>query len=169
MTLIETKTLTSTQASIQFTSIPQDGTDLLLLVSTRSDTNTGTKSQYISINGSTSNFTTRVLSGNGSGVSGFTNSVAYIGENTQGGVQANTFSNTSVYLPNYTSSRNKNYIVEATAEANATQAFQQIIAGLWSQTAAITSLTVRSDSDLVSGSSVSLYKITKGSSTVVVS
>jgi len=65
MQLIETKTLLSAAASIEFTSIPQDGTDLLLLVSTRAD---GAGDAFIRPNGSTSGLSARRLRGNGSTV-----------------------------------------------------------------------------------------------------
>jgi hypothetical protein len=167
MKLIESKTLGTAAASIEFTSIPQDGTDLLVLISARSDTNTGSKALYVAFNGSSSNFTTRSLVGSGSASSSSTSSTGYVGQNTQGGDTANTFSNASLYVPNYTAATNKSYSSDAVTENNATAAWAIFTAGLWSQTAAITSLRISSDSDLVTGSTISLYKITKGSDGIV--
>jgi hypothetical protein len=51
---------------------------------------------------------------------------------------ANTFGNTEFYIPNYTSSNYKSFSVDGVTENNATAAFA-LYAGLWSNTAAITS------------------------------
>ena len=169
MTLIETKTLGSAQASIEFTSIPQDGTDLLVLGSAR---NTATTAETIlfSFNSSTSNFTARFLQGNGASASSST--LARFAANTVGGTEtSNTFSNFQIYIPNYAGATNKSYSTDTVTENNATTAFQTIIAGLWSNTSAITSITLTSGSgNLAIGTTISLYKITKGSDgTTVVS
>ena len=168
MQLIETKTLGSNAASVEFTSIPQDATDLVVLISARSDTNTGSKALYVGFNGSTSNFTTRSLVGSGSAPSSSSSSTGYIGQNTQGGDTANTFSNVCLYVPNYAGSTNKGFSSGAVTENNAAAAWAIFTAGLWAQTAAITSLKISSDSDLVTGTTISLYKITKGTDGIVV-
>ena len=59
-TLIEAKSLNTTTASITFSSIPQTYTDLLVLVSARGDAG-GQRDCYISFNGSTSNFTNKLI------------------------------------------------------------------------------------------------------------
>jgi hypothetical protein len=168
MTLIETKTLTGTQASIEFTSIPQDGTDLLILTSLR-DNGGSDIGQYISFNGSTSNFAARYLFGNpalGSPVQ--SGSLARYTGSVASGNTANTFNNTSIYIPNYSGSRNKSYSVDNVTENNAASANLNIVGGLWSDTAAITSLALSTiTTSWVSGCVVSLYKITKGSDGIV--
>jgi hypothetical protein len=169
MTLIETKTLGSAAASIAFTSIPQDGTDLVFLASARSAVAATNDIVLVSFNSSTSNFSGIFLDGSGSGTS--TGSFARIGGNANGNTStANTFSNFSLYAPNYSGSSNKSYSVEYVSENNATAAFQLIFAGLWSNTSAISSVTftTNSASNFAVGSTVSLYKITKGSSGGVV-
>jgi hypothetical protein len=166
MKLIESKTLTGTQNAIEFTSIPQDGTDLVLVCSTRT-TNSGGTGMYISFNGSTASFSSRFLEGNGSSTSSGT-LARYAGNANDSGSTSNTFSNVITYIPNYTGSTNKSYSTDSVTENNATTAFQHIIAGLWSNTAAITSLAIASSpGDLVAGSTISLYKITKGSDGIV--
>ena len=60
--------------------------------------------------------------------------------------------------------------VDAVGENNATQAFQIISAGLWANTAAITSIQLIPQSGggtFVADSTVSLYGITKGSDGIV--
>jgi hypothetical protein len=74
----------------------------------------------------------------------------------------NTFSSVSLYIPNYTSSDYKSYSVDKVSEQNGTTAYAELIAGLWSQTAAITSLKFISASasvDLAQYSTAYLYGI----------
>jgi hypothetical protein len=166
MTLIETKTLLSAAASIEFTSIPQDGTDLLLLVSGRSAGN-GDAQMNIKPNGSTSSLTIRRLQGDGSSASSSSGSELYARVNPND-TTANTFANTSIYIPNYSGSTNKSFSIDSVYENNATAAVQKISAGLWSSTAAITSITIApNSSNFVTGTTASLYKITKGSDGIV--
>jgi len=167
MTLIESKTLLSAAASIEFTSIPQDGTDLYCLLSLRSTDN----ADFIamSFNGSSSDFTQRYLQGFGTGAVSATQTNLIIASTNPSPTTANTFASTLLYIPNYAGSANKSFSVDAVYEDNATLARQLIIAGLRSNTAAITSLTFTggSGSTFVAGSTISLYKITKGSDGIV--
>ena len=168
MTLIETKTLGAAAASIDFTSIPQDGTDLLILVSTRSTANDDSEGYYyvISFNGSTANLSGRWLAGDGSTVG--SGSFRPFGLSAANNATASTFSNGQIYVPNYTSSSNKSVSLDTVNENNATRARQNIDAGLWSDSSAITQFTITSAAgNLVAGSTVSLYKITKGSDGIV--
>lgn len=168
MKLIETKTLTGTAASIEFTSIPQTYTDLLVLVSLR-----GTTSQIyiltdIFFNGSTTGFSSRGLEGNGSSAVSYTNSTIYINAGNGATSTANTFSNHSIYIPNYAGSTNKSVSVDGVSENNATTAYASIQAGLWANTAAITSIQIKARADsFVAGSTVSLYGIKSGSDGIV--
>jgi hypothetical protein len=159
MQLIETKTLLSAAASIEFTSIPQDGTDLLLLVSTRAD---GAGDAFIRPNGSTSGLSARRLRGNGSSAASSVETPYF--KNCINTDTASTFSNGSVYFPNYTAAVNKSFSIDTVSENNATAATQEIQAALWTNTSAITSLTlILLSTNFVAGTTMSLYKITKGS------
>jgi hypothetical protein len=173
MKLIESKTLGTAQASIEFTSIPQDGTDLVAVCSLRL---TGAGSDNVSdsqikINGSSANFTYRYLLGTGNGgvASAAASTVGLIGFEPSSTSTANTFGSTLLYIPNYTGATNKSYSTDSVAENNATITFASIIAGLWSNTAAINSLEFLTGSggNLAAGSTISLYKITKGSDGIV--
>jgi hypothetical protein len=166
MKLIESKTLGTAAASIEFTSIPQDGTDLLVLIAARSTAGSETR---LALNGSTSGFSRRDLSGNGSSASSSSASDNYIGEMGVASSTANVFGSMNLYIPNYTGSSNKSYSVETVAENNATGANLRLLAGLWSNTAAITTLTISTGGGdtIVAGSIISLYKITKGSDGIV--
>lgn len=161
---IQTVSLTSTQSSISFTSIPQTYTDLCLLVSTRSATNGAFSDELIRFNDSSSNFTNMYFYGNGSNVlpgrdaynTGF---VAGMPGNT---ATNNAHSNKWIYIPRYAStSVNKIYMVNNGAETNATTAYIHGIVGLWSQTSAITSITLVTDSgaNYLANSTATLYGI----------
>jgi hypothetical protein len=164
LTLIETKTLLSAAASIEFTSIPQDGTDLFLLASLRANNGGIPNDTFFAFNGSSP--TGRLIYGTG-GVAG--SSAAVLAISNGGGATSNTFSNISLYIPNYTSSSNKSFSVDSAMENNASESYQNIAAGLWSNTAAITSVRFTADASAlyVIGSTISLYKITKGSDGIV--
>jgi len=167
MTLIETKTLGAAAASIEFTSIPQDGTDLFVLLSLRTATDTSATGIQFRFNSSTTGYSFRRLFGSGSSVTSDTGAaLLWINGSTS---TANTFSNVSVYIPNYAGSTNKSYSNDGVSENNATQAFQGLVAGLWADTSAITSISIaeQAGGNLVIGTTASLYKITKGSDGIV--
>lgn len=171
MQLIESKTLGTAASSITFTSIPQDGTDLVLMGLVRTARALVNDFVDLRFNGDNTdgNYSARVLFGNGSSASSFTEN-SYIGDVNGNTSTADTFTSINVYIPNYTGSTNKSGSVETVSEANATAAYQSIIARLWNNTAAITSMEIgftAAGSNLVAGSTFSLYKITKGSDGIV--
>jgi hypothetical protein len=143
MTLIASYTAAGSVANIDFTSIPSTYTDLCLKVSGRTDfaTNSVAYAVISQFNGSSTGFTQRYLLGDGSGSSasgtGTTNIGGAISAN---GNTANTFGSTEFYIPNYAGSSNKSVSVDSVSENNATFAEAWLAAGLWSNTAAITSL-----------------------------
>lgn len=162
MQLVETVELTSTTSGVGFTSIPQDGQDLMVLVSARSDG--GTIQLYTRFNGATTGFNTLYLYGNGSSVfsNDRLNSTRIDGYAIPtSSYTANTFSNIQMYVPNYTSSEHKTVSYEGVSENNSTTAYSAIVSGLWANTSAVSSITFQVFSDgLVAGSTLSLYKIT---------
>jgi hypothetical protein len=161
MQLIKTKTLLSAAASIEFTSIPQDGTDLVALVSARgSDAVFSGRTIDLAINGSTAGFTTRRLLGSGSTVSTASFSIGFAGSIPTSLTTANTFSNVVIHFTNYTSSVNKSFSVDSVTENNATEAFQVLFTGLWANTSAINSISLAPNSGTFnSGTSFALYGI----------
>jgi hypothetical protein len=166
MKLIESKTLATAASSIDFTSIPQDGTDLVVLISARTNAS-GFRSGQISFNSSTSDFSNRSLDGTGSVATSFSEA-RYVGTLPGTTATADTFGNTLVYIPNYSGATNKSFNTNHVVENNATIGYPGISAGLWSNTAAITSLSFSPSTDsLIAGSTISLYKITKGSDGIV--
>jgi hypothetical protein len=162
MQVIEHQELASAQTAITFSLIPQTFTDLLLVFSAR-----GQGDVKIKFNGSSTLPSRRHLFGNGGSAGSGSGTDGYVGRSAPTTATANTFGNTQVYIPNYTSSSAKTYSVDSVDENNGTTAFQMIIAGLWNVTDPITSLEI---SDLGGGalqfvqySSATLYGVLKGS------
>lgn len=161
MTLVETVTVGSGGASsIEFTSIPQDADDLLLVFSGRA----ANFAPLIRINNNSSAvYTYRYLRGTGSSVTsstdGTTDGIYNQRITTITSATANTFGNGSLYFANYTSSANKSISIDGVSENNATEAFQTISAVSVADTNPITSILI--SQSLVEHSTASLYKITK--------
>ena len=139
-------------SSIDFTSIPSTYTDLVVLYSLRGNTLEGI---YVQFNSSTSGFTGRYLYGDGtSPASGVL--ARYLGSiNTA----ANCFTNGSLYVPNYAGSQNKSYSVDEVYDQNSTAGYQNLVAGLWSNTAAITAIKLEAAAGLTQYSTATLYGI----------
>jgi hypothetical protein len=106
----------------------------------------------------------RGLYGNGSSATTFTGTT-YAGESNGANATPSTFSNNSLYVANYAGNTNKVYSIESVTESNSGTVIQMIVGGVWSQTAAITALSlVASSGTFVQYSTATLYGITKGSS-----
>ena len=145
-------------ATITFSNIPQGYTDLKIVYSTR-DGDTGGSAVYVTFNGLSTNRSMRLLQGTGSVANSSTWSLIY-GRGNSGDRTANTFSNGEIYIPNYTSSNNKSVSIDSVEENNATGAYAGLTAGLWSSTAAITSVTLSpSAGNFVQYTTATLYGI----------
>jgi hypothetical protein len=143
MTLVSTVTVGSGgAASITLDNIPQTGKDLLILTSLRGTTQNIVRINFNGTSGST-NWTGIALRGS-TGVDSTTGDANFSRELNASGTTANTFGSGSWYVTNYTSSTNKSVSNDAVAEdnANSFDAMKAISAMLWSQTAAITSVTL---------------------------
>ncbi len=165
MQVIQHQELASSQASITFSSIPQTYTDLLLVFSGRFTSGSGGDVK-MEFNGVTTGYTHRQLFGNGSTASSSSGSGAYVGRANWSTSTANTFTNVQIYIPNYANGNAKSYSVDSVEENNATLASQNIIAGLWTGTNAITSIVLTEFGGSLSFaqySSFTLFGITKGS------
>ncbi len=162
--LIQTITVGSGgSASIDFTSIPQTYTDLVLVVSVRSARATSFDNTQIAINTSTSNMSARLLQGDGASASSATLTSFYVGDIPAASLTSSLFASQTVYFPNYTGSSNKSFSVDSVSENNGTTSYQQLVSVLWSQTAAITQVRLFSgnSANFVQYSSASLYGILK--------
>ena len=159
-TLISSNVLSSSAASVTFSAIPATYTDLVLRASAR---NTSTTSiTRIRLNGITTGYSGRSLTGDGTTASSQTQSTAYLytGELNISTTTANTFTSLEFYLPNYLSTANKPVSTIASTENNATAATTVAFAGLSSITSAITSLEIYVAANAFDiGSSFYLYGI----------
>ena len=167
--LIETKTLASAAASIEFTEIPQTFTDLYLLMSCRI-TATGTSSTlFLTFNSETANRSSRQLVATGTYATSFSSTTVMRGGRANNSSStSNTFASSSLYIPNYSGSTQKSSSMEAVSENNDIEALSDMVANLWANTAAITSIQLLTNTEnLVAGSTISLYGITKGSDGIV--
>jgi hypothetical protein len=154
-------TVATPQANIEFTSIPSVYTDLKVLVSGRSSTTTtGIDAIF---NGSTSSYTNKRLYATGSGSPTSDSAATSYISNTMindSSYTANVFGNGEIYIPNYTSSNFKSVSVDGVSENNATTALAMMTAGLWSNTAAITSILLRPNSgNFATNTTATLYGI----------
>ena len=164
MALISSVTLASSQANLDFTSIPSTYTDLVLQISGRVDAAGDTP--YVQFNGDTAaNYTAKRLIGNGSSASSDNWAAAGNGALFPGingtGQTANTFSSYSIYIPNYAGSTAKSVSVDGVRENNATAGETGFAACLWSGTAAINRITIKlySASNFVQYTNAYLYGI----------
>ena len=162
MQLISAQTLTSASASVTFSSIPQTFTDLKLVVSGRVASGAQADFQLlVKFNNSTTGYSSKTVFGNGVGAYSFSTTIAGYSGVTNGGLStANAFSNCEVYIPNYTSSNYKSFSSDTVIEDNTTATRTDLNAMLWSNNAAITTITVSPDtSTWVQNSSFYLYGI----------
>ena len=162
--LIETVTVgAGGAASIEFTAIPQDGSDLVLSLSSRADSTSSLG--LIKINGvasgGSSGYTAKFLTGNGgSAFSGGDSVYARAWFPNRSDSTANTFSNGNIYFSNYAATGAKTWSSDSVEETNSGLPYAAIIAGSFSATSAITSLSVLHETgNFVQYSTASLYKI----------
>jgi hypothetical protein len=150
-------------ASIEFTSIPGTYDDLVIKISSRSTTNLGGvwTGVNVRLNGSTTSLTSRQLYGTGSAAG----SAATATDNfwtTSSAATASTFDNSEIYIPNYAGSTNKSFSADSVTENNATAALAALTANLWSNTNAVTSITlVEAGNSFAQHSTAVLYGIKK--------
>jgi hypothetical protein len=142
---IASVSLSSAAASIEFTSLPATYTDLCIKYSLRSarvDTDDTVNVDFNAYAGT--NLSMKRLEGNGASASSVsTSTIAFridAANNT-----ASTFTSVEIYIPNYAnSSYNKSLSIDYCFEQNGTTAYSGLVAGLWSSTAAITSIKITS-------------------------
>jgi len=141
--LIASSTVGSGGASnITFSSIASTWTDLVLKLSMRSNKTDVDQLFTVQFNGSSSNLSSRRLEGDGSTATSGTSATIIYTIGTGGNATSNTFGNAEIYIPNYAGSTNKSLSMDGVSETNATNVGSQLLAGLWSNTAAITSIVL---------------------------
>ena len=141
-------------SSVTFSSIPATYTDLVVKMSTRSNyaTSADTPPIFARFNSdSGANYSSRALTyqdaagGRSATNPYFVTSAFYAGMSNATGPTANTFNNAEFYVPNYTSSNAKSVSTDAVSENNSSTDYTfclNLVACLWTGTAAITSITL---------------------------
>ena len=158
--------LSTSQSTVTFSGIVNSYTDLILLISCRSNLASIADNLSIRLNGSTST------------VNSWTNiqvqaSTVYSNRNqnfnrnylteafSAANATANTFGSIEIYLPNYAGSNNKVFSTTGVVEDNATGTYMGLTASLWRDNTAVSSITLFPESgpNFVSGSRFDLYGI----------
>lgn len=158
-------------SSISFTSIPQTYTDLRIVWSGRSNRAAAQDGMKLQFNGTTTGYADISLTGNGatasSGSNGGSGAYIYGGVIPSATATSSTFGNIEYYIPNYVGSAHKSLRMHSVAENNTTTAYAVLEAGLWSNTSAITSVTIASENaaDFVQYTTATLYGVFKANVT----
>jgi hypothetical protein len=152
-------------ANIEFTSIPATYTDLLIKFSIRdSRTTQGPGYLHLKLNDTTTGYSGVYLytsTDDGTlGTQTRTDDYISFAINTDFSL-ANTFGNGEIYIPNYAGSNYKTISADAVSETNSNfnAAVRGITAFLWSNTAAITKITLYGDTNFKQYSTATLYGI----------
>lgn len=167
MELITATTLSSSAASVTFSSIPQTYNDLMIRVSSRSSVSSTLATIGLRFNGGTSGYsdtyiyafaTTSVSSSRDTAQTSI-----LIGQATANQTTANTFNSMEIYIPNYKSSASKPVSTFGVVENNSTALADWYIsanAGLSTLSSAVTSIVILDTSgNFVSGSTFRLYGV----------
>jgi len=152
-------------ASMEFTSIPATYTDLIVKISARSVYAQQYNFCALTVNSSTTGYSARYIDGQNSVASSSTGYTDKIRIDTDAALNtASTFGNSEIYIPNYAGSNNKSFSIDWVYESNsAANAEVQLLAALWSNSAAITSIKYENlnSSTFVQYSTATLYGILK--------
>ena len=165
-TLIASNTLSSSAASVTFSSIPNTYTDLVIRGSVRDTTSATISKIEVQFNANSSAiYSHTVLTGNGATASSARKSGAgntfHDFDNTvdSATATASTFASFELYIPSYTASQNKPGSYFGAQENNNATAFITANANLFRDTAAISSIKFTAQTSFVSGTSFFLYGI----------
>jgi len=127
-------------ATVTFNNIPQNYTDLVIKISARAASDTQSAPTMMTFNGITSGYTMRRILGTGGGI--VSQTATQTGILTTGSdFTASTFGSGEVYISNYSSASAKSISSDSTNENNATGCYIVFVAGAWSNTSPITSIT----------------------------
>lgn len=162
--LIASNTLSSDAISLNFSSIPQTYTDLVLYMSTRNVTAVEEWLQ-VGFNDSTSNYSDRLLWNDENVLRTVSTGDAppFAGSLAQSGSASNTWSNNCVYIYNYTASVGKSYLgMSAQANTSNVKQYWGFHNSRWADTSAITKINIKTRQTaaaISSGSTFYLYGI----------
>ncbi len=162
-TLISSNVLSSSAASVTFSSIPATYTDLILRLSARGSTVSVAGNLYLTFNAQAQGSITTLL-GDGTTATSQRNSFSGFqytrSDNNNANSTTSTFSSVEFYFPSYQSTALKPFFLSAAVEQNATLGYITAQAGLHAGTSGITSIDIAPDSgSFVQYSSFYLYGI----------
>jgi hypothetical protein len=169
--LLERVTLTANASSVVLDNIPQTGyTDLVVKFSARSDRVNVDQLFTVKFNGSSTTLLSRRVEGDGSTATSGTDATQIYAIGTGNSSTASTFGNCEIYIFNYTSNIFKSVLIDGVSETNATNSTLLSLSGLWSNTAAINSITLTPNGGqaILPNSSFSLYGIAAVGTTPVI-
>jgi len=146
-TIIENQALTSSHATVTFSSIPQTYTDLVLFASAMSNVSTSLAGNYnIEFNGVTSSYSGRRLYADPGGTQtpySDTGTPKWGGFVPGSGAAADVPNSCFIYIANYSSNTQyKAWSVDVVVETNTTSGYLGLGANLWSNTNPITSIAI---------------------------
>ena len=164
MTLISSYTSPSGGvANYTFSSIPATYTDLVMKMSVRDTVANAASNIKITFNGSATGYSERLLLGTGAAAASANQATTYMNYiySDAGNNTASTFSNGEMYIPNYAGGAYKSLSVDSVTEDNSASngTYAAMDAGLWSNTAAITSITLTATTLFAQYSTFYLYGI----------
>ncbi len=147
-------------SSIDFLAIPQNYTDLVINYSIRGGNASVVDGIFLRFNSdlTTGNYSNRRIYGSGASAVSDTSTAPmfYNGSSST----SNTFTNASIYIPNYVGSTYKSWSGDAAHENNATTAYVTFVAGLWNNSSAINSIKMIPENNTFSQySTATLYGI----------
>ena len=157
---INTQTLGTATPAISFTSIPQTYTDLFLV--TNFGLATVDQSALITFNDDTaSNYSVTWLYANTSPASGRSSSRANIYLNANVGASTAVQTTAIVNVQNYSNTTTYKTTLGRSNRASTAGSYEGVeaLAGLWRSTSAITKITITGQSNLIIGSTFTLYGI----------
>ena len=145
-------------ASIDFSNIPQNFTDLVIVASLRTAYASTFDNCDLRFNNTASSGGKRLY---GSGTAVASDPYGYLFVTNGATSTASTFSNSVAYIPSYTSSNYKSSGIDSVVETNAATSYSYLEAGLFSSTSAVNRLTLLSttSSTISEFSSATLYGI----------
>ena len=165
--LIATVNVTSAVSTIQFNSITNTYTDLLLKMSIRQNASSNGSQIGVRFNSNTANYGRQGFYSNGSAIDtpqGRNENFARFGFAQSSTFTANTFGSYEMYITSYASASNyKNWHTHSTSESNTSTVYGQgIWSGIWQYISAINSITIQdlsTNTDIAAGSTAYLYCI----------
>jgi len=165
-TKIQTITCSGGETSFAFNSIPSTYTDLMIKVSARLNSSTGTSGMSMRFNGTTAGYYNGIIDGDGATLTGQEDiniGQAYVGRVPSAGATASSFSNFEIYIPNYASNNYKTYSSDSIGPTNASTNQNALSSGgTLLSTTPITSISLYNNTYAYAQySSATLYGISK--------